>query len=87
VNSLRIEIKGADHMNDKQLVSLTFFQRISGAGWLIGLLLMISSIAVSGITREYTLNIGIGFAVASTFLFLAGLGISLMSELQRKAHL
>jgi hypothetical protein len=73
-------------MNDRRLNLLTLFPRLSAAGWILGLLLMVSSLFVSGLTSEYTLHVGIGFAVASTFIFMAGLGILLMSELQKKVH-
>lgn len=68
-------------MTNNQLKTLQFIKNMTGAGLLIGLIVFIASIFVSGIISAYVLSIGLSIMISSMLIFGFGLFINLMEEM------
>lgn len=65
-------------MNDQQQKALTFTNRFFAAAVFIGITMMCISFFVSDLIGKYVLFAGIGVLVASVFVFLFGIILSLL---------
>lgn len=67
-------------MTEHQERSLKFTSRVAPAILIAGMLVLLSSLWVSGTTADYILYSGIGVVISSVFLYMFGLVLALVEE-------